>query len=265
MHLLWGMATVACAFPFLPVATHRALKVRWSRQLLGTLGVRLRVSGTPPAGGMLVANHISWLDVYAINALTPIAFVAKDDVRGWPLIGWLSARTETLFLARDNRNAAMRAKERLAEELRTNTCIGVFPEGTTSGGDSLLPFHSALFQSAIEARVRVAPAALRYTGRDGEPSSAPVYAGDTSLWQSLRTIVSTGGLTVHVAFLPALDSAGQDRRQLSRQAHRLIASRLARPGADTAAETPAGLPGVPLSGSRPTDSLNPVPADSLPA
>lgn len=234
------MATVALAFPFLPVKARRALKSRWSRQLLDALGVRLRIAGTPPASGLLVANHISWLDVYAINALAPTAFVAKNDVRAWPLIGWLSTHTETIFLERGSRSAAMRAKERLTDELRQRACVAVFPEGTTSNGDTLLPFHSALFQSALDAGMRVAPVALRYTGSDGEPSPAPAYVGDTSLWQCLRTIVTTGGLTGHLYFLPALDPAGMDRRQLAQQAHRLIAGRLARRGADTA--TPDDLP-----------------------
>ena len=223
------MATVALAFPFLPLKARRALRSRWSRQLLDALGVRLQVAGTPPASGLLVANHISWLDVYAINAATPTAFVSKDDVRAWPVVGWLSARTETIFLERGSRSAAMRAKQRVTAELRQRACVSVFPEGTTSDGDGLLPFHSALFQSAIDTGIRVAPVALRYTGRDGEPSPAPVYIGDTSLWHCLRTIVATGGLTANLCFLPALDPAGMHRRQLAEQARQLIASRLTQP------------------------------------
>ena len=258
MHLLWGLATVALAFPFLPLKPRRALKSRWSRQLLDALGVRLRVAGTPPVSGLLVANHISWLDIYAINALAPTAFVSKDDVRAWPLIGWLSARTETIFLERGSRGAAMRAKERVSGELRQRACVSVFPEGTTGNGNALLPFHSALFQAAIEAGTRVAPVALRYTGRDGEPSPAPVYVGDTSLWQCLRAIVTTGGLTAQLHFLPALDPAGTDRRQLARQAHRLIASRLARPCTDTAMpDDPPDLIGIDVADmSGATDCAN---------
>ncbi|MBI4985954.1 MAG: 1-acyl-sn-glycerol-3-phosphate acyltransferase, partial [Rhodocyclales bacterium] len=114
MHLLWGAATVALAFPLLPLSARRALKSRWSRQLLAALGVRLARSGTLPGHGLIVANHISWLDIYAIDALVPTAFVSKDDVRTWPLVGWLAANTETLFMERGSRRAAMRAKEGLA-------------------------------------------------------------------------------------------------------------------------------------------------------
>lgn len=226
LHLLWGSATVALLFPLLPPHARQQLKRRWSRQLLEVLGVRLRVSGTPPGDGLLVANHISWLDVYAINALVPTTFVAKDDVRHWPLIGWLSARSGTLFLQRGSRQAAMRAKERLADELRQRNCVSVFPEATTSPGDSVLPFHGALFQAAIDARMPVAPTALHYRGRNGEASRAAAYVGDTRLWQSLRAIAAARGLTVHVCFLPALDCAGENRRQLAQRARQLIAGRL---------------------------------------
>jgi 1-acyl-sn-glycerol-3-phosphate acyltransferase len=259
------LATVAFTFGFLSLNTQRKLKARWSRQLLDALGVRLRTAGTPPAAGLFVSNHISWLDIYAINALAPTAFVSKDDVRGWPVIGWFSKHTETIFIERGSRNAAMRTKEAVVEKLRCRTRVGVYPEGTTGDGDGVLPFHSALFQSSIDAGVAVVPVALRYTGRDGKPSQIAAYVGDTTLWQCLRAIVAASGLTVHVAFLPVLDPAGHDRRQLAHRAHTLIASRLARPGSDTAVETPDDLQDALPSGCLPTGSPSQAPGDSLPA
>ncbi|CAG4882514.1 putative 1-acylglycerol-3-phosphate O-acyltransferase [Georgfuchsia toluolica] len=226
LHLLWGVATVALAFPLLPRGARLWLKVRWSRQLLNTLGVRLLSSGTPPGGALLVANHISWLDVYAINALLPTTFVSKDDVRGWPVIGWLSAQTGTVFMERGSRNAAMRTKERLTDELQMHNCVSIFPEGTTGYGDSVMPFHGALFQSAIDAGAHVAPAVLQYSGPNGEPSRVAAYVGDISLWQSLRAIVTASDLAVHVCFLPTIDSDGQNRRHLAHQAQHRIHSYL---------------------------------------
>jgi 1-acyl-sn-glycerol-3-phosphate acyltransferase len=226
VHLLWGMATVAVAFPFLPVKLQRALKARWSGQLLDALGVRLRVAGTPPGAGLVVANHISWLDIYAINALVPTAFVAKDDVRGWPVIGWLSSRTETLFIERGSRSAAMRIKDRLTEQLQAGNCVALFPEGTTSDGAAVLPFHSALFQAPIDAGTAIAPIIVRYTGSDGQRSAAPVYIGDTSLWQCLRAIVRADGLIVHLSFLTGIDPDGMDRRRIAEQIRRRIADSL---------------------------------------
>ena len=232
---------------------------------MDALGVRLRIAGRPPAGGLVVSNHISWLDIYAINALAPTAFVAKDDVRDWPLIGWLCVKTETIFLERGSRAGAARVKEAMTAALRRSWRVGVFPEGTTGKGETVLPFHGALFQAAIDAGATIAPVVIRYSGRGGGTTQAPAYVGDTSLWQCLRTIVATGGLTAHVAFLPAFAAAGSDRRQLAARAHRLIASRLARPSGDTAAEISADLPDVPPSGCLPTDNPSPMPAGSSPA
>lgn len=226
LHLLWGAATVALAFPLLPDNLQRTLKVRWSRQLLNALGVRLQVAGTTPVGALLVSNHISWLDVYVINALVPSTFVSKDDVRSWPLIGWLSAQTGTIFMERGSRNAAIRTKDRLTNELRKRICVSVFPEGTTTLGDAVLPFHGALFQSAIDANAQVAPTALLYRGRYGELSRATAYAGNTSLWQSLCSIVTASNLTAHVCFLPAIDSGGENRRLLAHQTQHLVAGYL---------------------------------------
>ncbi len=226
LHLLWGMTTVALTFRFLPIKLQRALKTRWSRQLLDALGVELRVAGTPPQQGMVVANHISWLDVYAINATAPTAFVSKNDVRGWPLIGWLSSRSETLFIERGSRSAAMRIKDHVTDRLRQGGCVALFPEGTTSTGVAVLPFHSALFQSAIEAAVVIAPVAVRYSDRDGKRSTAPVYIGDTSLWQSLCVIARADRLTAHLSFLPTIAAEGKERRQITELARQNIAGSL---------------------------------------
>ena len=269
LHLLWGVLTVALVFPWLPRGAQLTLKARWSRQLFDALGVRLRVAGTPIDGGLFVANHISWLDIFAINAFAPAAFVSKDEVRHWPVIGWLCINTETVFLERGSRAAAVRTKQRLVEDLRARHRIGLFPEGTTGDGSAVLPFHGALFQSAIDAGVRVAPVAIRYTNARGERATAPTYVGETSFWECMHAIVTAGGLTAHAHFLPTLD--GGDRRHLAHRAHTAIVqaltaavtpSRRARPDGHTAADTPAGLPNVPPSAPPPTDSPNPAPADS---
>lgn len=251
-----------------------ALKARWSRQLFDALGVRLRATGTPIDAGLFVANHISWLDIFAINAFAPAAFVSKDEVRHWPVIGWLSAHAETVFLERGSRSAAVRTKQHVVEQLRRRRRVGVFPEGTTGDGSGVLPFHGALFQSAIDAGVRVAPVAIRYTDARGRPSPAPVYVGDTTFWQCFRAIVTSGGIVAHASFLPTLDAGASDRRHLAHRTHTAIAhalaagvtpSRWARPDANTATDRYDDLPGVPPSASLPTGSPSPTPADSSPA
>jgi len=240
------------------------------------LGLRLdKVGSGGTVRGLLVANHISWLDIYVINALAPAAFVAKDDVRGWPLIGWLCANTETIFIARGSRAATQETRERIVDQLRAGTPVAVFPEGTTTGGERLLPFHGALFQGAIDAGAPVVPLALRYVDCDGNPSRAPAYDGDITLWQSLLAIARAGGLTAQLRVLAPLSSADTDRRHLAAHSHRAIAYHLghgdAMAGAATASPSAAppgrrasgksaDLPVAPPSDCRPTDSPNPAPA-----
>ena len=224
---------------------------------------------------MLVANHISWLDIFVINAVAPTAFVSKDEVRDWPLIGWLCAHTETIFLARGSRAAAQQTRETIVAALRQGTHVAVFPEGTTTDGGRLLPFHGALFQSAIDAGVPVVPLALRYVAADGTSSRAPAYDGDVTLWECLRAIVRTGGLRAQLRVLAPLSSGDTDRRHLAARSHRAIAFHLghvldaaggltaspsAEPPGRTASGTPGDLPDAPPSGCRPTDNPNPAPA-----
>ena len=270
LHVLLGVG-IAATLPWLPEGVGRNAKSRWCRQLLRILGVRLVSLGTPLSRGLFVANHVSWLDILAINALAPASLVSKDDVRHWPVIGWLSAKAGTLFIERGSRLAAQRTREHLVGELRGGGRVGVFPEGTTSCGDHVLPFHGALFQSAIDAGAPVAPVMLRYTDSGGQPTAAAAYVGEITFWESVRTIVASSGLTVRVMFLSALDSTTSDRRHLAHHSHQLIAHALAAaitpshpapPGAHKAVERSAGPRVAPPSDTPPKDSRNPAPGDS---
>ncbi|GAB2181020.1 lysophospholipid acyltransferase family protein [Denitratisoma sp. agr-D3] len=225
LHLLWGCATIVAVFPFIGLPKRRWLKQRWSRQLLQVLGVGLKVSGPAPTG-LVVANHVSFLDIYAINATAPAAFVSKDDVLSWPVIGWLSRHTETIFLARGSRTAAQRTREALVQHLAAGHLAALFPEGTTSDGQGLLPFHGALFQSAIDAAAPVTPIALRYRDGQGRLSTAPAYIDDITLGQCLWTIASSSGLTVEVRVLSPQDSTQADRRHLAAHCHHGIGAAL---------------------------------------
>jgi 1-acyl-sn-glycerol-3-phosphate acyltransferase len=226
LHLLWGAATVLVVYPWIDARFRRALKRRWSRQLLDTLGIHLKVGAgrtALPARGLVVCNHISWLDIYVINALTPAAFVSKDEVKHWPLIGWLCKHTETIFLERGSRAAAQRTRAAMIDRLEANLQVAVFPEGTTTGGDQVLPFHAALFQSAIDADAAVIPLALRYADGAGHPSRAPAYDGDVTLLDCLWAIARTDGLTADLRVLETVDSARGDRRELALQCRAAIA------------------------------------------
>lgn len=233
LHLAWGMATVAAIYPLARRDLRLSLKQRWSRQLVRMLGIRLEPGAVAPGTpALLVSNHISWLDIFVINALAPAAFVCKADVRGWPLIGWLCERTETVFMPRGSRSAAKQAGEIVALRLRQGWHVAVFPEGTTTDGRSLLPFRAALLQGAIDAGCRVQPLALRYLDGNGQVSTAPSYCGDTTLLESLRRIAATPRLEARLDVLPALDGRGAGRRVLASQAEAVIGQALNRPRRD---------------------------------
>lgn len=200
---------------------------RWSARALSVLGIALRVSGVPASGATLfVANHVSWIDILAINAVRPLRFVSKSDVRAWPLIGWLVACGGTLFIERARSRDALRVLHLIAAALRGGEQIAVFPEGTTSDGRGVLPFHANLLQAAIAAEVQVQPVALRFSDARERVSAAAAYVGDTTLMQSLWAVARADGLTANVSFLPERPSLGVERRALAAQLGADIASRL---------------------------------------
>jgi len=217
LHLAEGALTVALVFGLSSAARRRTLRRHWSARLLAILGMRLEVRGEPiAAGSMLVANHVSWVDIFVINALAPAAFVSKAEVRHWPLIGWLSAHNDTVFLRRGSRGHAKIVNGEIAGILGAGGHVAVFPEGTTTDGSHVLHFHGALLQPALDAGHPVQPVALAYLGADGRRSSAPAYDGDISLGQCIAAMVGERGLTVRVQVTPPLPAeAATDRRALA--------------------------------------------------
>ena len=222
IHASMGVAAVALLFPWASSAFRLTWKRRWSRHLFRCLGVELCLRGELPSG-LIVANHISFLDIFAINALTPVVFVAKADVRHWPIIGWLASRTDTLFLERGSSVAAFTARSALVRYLSAGVGAALFPEGTTTRGDIVLPFHGALLQAAIDVGSPVTPLAIRYCHRDGRRSEAAAYVDDLTLWQCLVSIASSHGLVARVEVLAPLPPLTTDRRHLAATAHRAIA------------------------------------------
>lgn len=264
-HLMHGCLITGLRLPLHDLPRRRALRQRWSAQLLHVLDVRLEYSGRlPRPGQLLVANHLSWLDVFALNACVPMSFVCKDEVRHWPLLGWLVSRNETVFIERGHRAAAARVRQRLVARLSCGVNVAVFPEGSSTDGSHLLPFKPALFQSAIDAGRTIRPACLRYVDADGKISHAADYHGDISLFESIWTLLGQRGLRVRLEFLPDLAMHGHDRQQLSRQAHQLIATRLSIAPADSVLGISRDPPAAQPSGPPPTDSPNPAPEVSFP-
>ena len=221
-HLFSGLLTIALIYPFCAEPTQLSLKQRWSSTLLRILGLKLKLSGELPPRGLLVSNHISFTDVFAINAFGPSSFVAKADVQRWPLIGWLAKHNDTLFLARGSRRAAQQAREQMAEHLRAGKRIVVFPEGATGNGDHVAPFHGALFQAAIDAAEIITPLAVQYTDHSGTRSYAAAFIGGMTLVECFWNIACADNVTVSVTILPVVHAHTGDRRHLSAHAHHAI-------------------------------------------
>lgn len=230
LHLLRGLLTAALLFPFFTPVRRRSAIKRWSRDLLRILHIKLHVHGEPPparaAPVMLVANHVSWLDIFAINAVRPVRFVAKSEVRKWPAIGWLSAKTGTLFIERARRRDTVRISSEIVEAMCGGDVVAVFPEGTTTDGSQVLRFHSSLLQPALQAQAQVYPVALRFERGDGSLCVEAAYDGDKSLWDSFLLMVAQPVMHAQLWFLPPLAADAEHRRTLAASAQQLIADRL---------------------------------------
>jgi 1-acyl-sn-glycerol-3-phosphate acyltransferase len=228
VHVLHGLAIVGWRFSTLDAAGRRERVLWWSRALLHHLGITLVVRGTPrPGAKLFVANHISWLDIVAINATAPARFVSKAEVRRWPLLHRLVSAADTLYLEREKRRDALRVVHQVAEALQAGHTVAVFPEGTTGTGHELLPFHANLLQAAIATEIPVQPIALRYSDRRAAISAAVAYVGDTTLLQSLWWVACADGLRVTVTLIEAQSTRHLDRRALAQRVRGLIDEALA--------------------------------------
>lgn len=239
------------------------LKQTWSAAILDALGIELEAALTHAVpGALLVANHISWVDIFVINAALPSAFVSKEEVRRWPVIGWLATKNDTVFLRRGSRGHARIINEQIADILGQGKHVAVFPEGTTSDGRCLLHFHAALLQPALAAGRPVLPVALSYWELDGQRSLAPRYDGDISLGQCTRAILQRKRLIARLVTTPLRGLAGEDRRVVAAEAREAIALAAGLPLVSNPPETPGDLPVEPPSGGHPTGSQSRAPAIS---
>jgi 1-acyl-sn-glycerol-3-phosphate acyltransferase len=178
---------------------------------------------------MLVLNHISWLDIFVVDAIFPATFVAKSEVRAWPVVGWLCTLVGTLYIERGKRAAARHALEAIVHALAAGTPVAICPEGTTTFGDTLEHFHAALFQPAIDAEAEILPLALRYVDGSGRRTDSAGYVGETSFLQSLWAIVSAPHMFAEITYARAFSAAGGERRTVAEKAHGAIAAALGIP------------------------------------
>jgi 1-acyl-sn-glycerol-3-phosphate acyltransferase len=187
----------------------------WAARLLALTDIRLQVSGEPMAAGpvLLVANHISWLDIVVMHAAGYCRFVSKADVAHWPLVGRLATGAGTLYIERASRRDAMRVVHHMRDRLAAGDVVAIFPEGTTGDGRVLLPFHANLVQAAISADVPVQPLALRFADAEtGATSFAPSFVGDETLVGSVWRTLAAEGLVAQVRYGVPQEHEGRDRR-----------------------------------------------------
>lgn len=203
---------------------------RWlgllSRGLLAAAGIRLvvrgddvRFTGADRHGVLVVANHLSWMEVLALNAVQPVRLLAKREIRDWPLIGLLATRTGSLFVDRSGLHALPATVAETATALRAGAVVGVFPEATTFCGAGAGPFRRAAFQAAIDAGAPVRPVAFRLLTPRGEREPAASFIGEQTLWDALGRVLRLPGMVCEITVLPVVwPEPGETRRELAERA-----------------------------------------------
>lgn len=254
-HLLRGLAIAWLLYPRLSETERQVGKRRWSKTLLSILSVSVSEKTAPkklPDRCMLVLNHISWLDPFVIDARFPATFIAKSEVRDWPVVGRLCTLVGTLYIERGRRSAARGASKAIVAELERGVLVAVCPEGTTTFGRSLERFHAALFQPALDAAATLQPVALRYLDVAGKHTDAAGYVGETSFLESVWTIVSTRHIVAELNLLAPVSVHGQTRRSLAQKTETAIAEALGVPAPESGIrarhkgpDTDAGPPAEP--------------------
>ena len=179
-HALWGQQT--------------------ARAIMAVVGIHYHVEGTPPTSGLVVANHLSYLDVVILAAAMPCFFVAKIEIGGWPFFGWAARACGTIFLDRTSKESAMSVADQMVERLKLQIPVLLFPEGTSTDGSQLLPFHPRLIDPATSTGVQVTAAAVRYVIEDGTPERELCWFGDETFGAHLLKVLGVAGFSAELRF-----------------------------------------------------------------
>lgn len=205
---------------------HRVIRA-WSGGLMRIFGFRVRRIGEPLRGAhLLVANHVSWIDIELVHSQRVVGFVAKAEIDRWPLIGWLASRAGTIYHTRGSNASLNGVLEMMVGRLDSGQAVGVFPEGGTTGGDEVRTFHARIFQCAFEAQVPVQPVALRY-GEGGNAQTTVAFARGENFLQNFLRLLGEPGRVAEVHFLPPVMPGEEGRRRLAEQARERIIGAMA--------------------------------------
>jgi 1-acyl-sn-glycerol-3-phosphate acyltransferase len=229
-HTLIGIFIIATSWPFVAETTRKKLTKWWCRKLLHCFNMQVVVFGEPPQAtashNMFVANHVSWADIYALNSVIPLQFIAKSDINQWPILGYLVRKSGTIFINRSSRKDTSRIVALTAERLLAGGNVGFFPEGTTTDGTSLAHFKSSLIQAAINANATIRPVAIRYPLSNGSVNTAMAYAGETTLAESIIRVLKQKNPVATLYFLSPIDAQSNNRQAITQLACKNIAQQL---------------------------------------
>jgi 1-acyl-sn-glycerol-3-phosphate acyltransferase len=213
--VLRGYWEVRTTFPKLSDDQQARAVEAWARGMLAIMGIEVRRVGQPASGPVLMAaNHISWLDILVMHAACHCRFVAKSEIRSWPLVGVLTTGGGSLYIERGSKHDAMRVVHQMAEALQRGEVLAVFPEGGTGDGVTLLPFHANLLQAAISVDAPIQPVALQFLdAQTQQVSFAPCYRHDDTLVSSLWRTLCAPPLLAQVRYGDTQMAQGRHRRE----------------------------------------------------
>lgn len=237
IHTCVGLLVASVLFPFAGNQIKTRLIQWWCTGLLAAFNLKVKKTGAIPdndtalSGAMFVANHISWADIHALNSVVPLRFIAKSEIRNWPVFGFLVSKANTLFIDRSKKQDAKRTIDIAHSSLKDGDNLCFFPEGTTTDGTEIKPFKSSLIQAAILAKSCIYPVALHYPNADGSTNTKVAYAGDTTMAESIQNMLLQKEPVIELHFLPPMqpsEYAAMDRRALTLHIEDLIRRQLMR-------------------------------------
>lgn len=224
--LFAGLFSVSCLLPFMSTKARQWMVKHYSLVLVACCGVKAKVLGQPALDRpiLFAANHVSWLDIFILNRVRATCFVAKSDIRHWPVIGWLVAGAGTVFIERGQRQAIKGVIQQMHQRFAQGGAVGFFPESTTSDGLSVRPFHASLFEAALSAELSVQPVALRFY-HHGQRTARFAFIGEQSLIANLWVLLSSRDVSVECEFLPCISArecTEMGRAQCAERVHSLV-------------------------------------------
>lgn len=231
LHVVYGLAW-ALIYPALGQRLQNRVMQHWSKTFLGILNAKVKGEGSQSSSGtkgkLIVANHISWLDIFAMNSISPARFIAKSEVGDWPIFGWMVRRAGTLFIRRSVKRDAARVNAAIVRSLEDGQDVALFPQGTST--ESLLPvqFHASMLQGAIDAQAIAHPIALFYTDERGELLDKVAFTGNMTFMDSLWTILQLPCIEARLFYLSGIDCQGKTRREVSQVSSAAINEELSR-------------------------------------